>query len=157
MAQYDELIGLALAMYSHRGDGTPTQYVNPDGPAFATALTDLQAQLDMRDEVIAAQDERLNSLQAQVERLSGDGIHTCSDTCQRTACVLRREVTALQAQVAAGDRLAEALRNPTPDMWEAAWIAGEDYFVGDSVSKSGLDLAIKAFVTQALAQWKGPR
>lgn len=34
----DDLIARLRAMYSHRGDGIPTQYVNPNGPEAADAL-----------------------------------------------------------------------------------------------------------------------
>jgi hypothetical protein len=38
----DDLIARLRAMYSHRGDGIPTQYVNPDGPEAADALEALR-------------------------------------------------------------------------------------------------------------------
>ena len=43
MNQLAELKAKLLAMYSPWGDGIPTQYVNPDGPEAATAITDLEA------------------------------------------------------------------------------------------------------------------
>ena len=45
--------------------------------------------------------------------------------------------------------LVEALENPTPEMWEAAWDASQDYFVADAISKRGLEAALKAFVASA--------
>ena len=51
----------------------------------------------------------------------------------------------------ASEGLVEALNNPTPEMWEAAWDASEDYFVADDVSKRGLESALKAFVSAALS------
>ena len=47
----------------------------------------------------------LSRLQAEVERLTLDGIHTCHDQCQRPVCVLRREKEALQARVEALETL----------------------------------------------------
>ena len=44
-----------------------------------------------------------------------------------------------------------ALNKPTPEMWEAAWSASQDHFVGDDISKRGLELALKAFVRAVLA------
>jgi hypothetical protein len=52
---------------------------NPDGPEAAEAI---------------------EGLQAEVERLTYDGIHTCHDDCPRLPCVQRREIDALQADVA---------------------------------------------------------
>ena len=37
-----DIVERLLAMYSHRGDGIPTQYVNPDGPKAATEITALR-------------------------------------------------------------------------------------------------------------------
>ncbi len=34
-----------LAMYDHRGDGMPTQYVNPDGPEAVEAILALRARV----------------------------------------------------------------------------------------------------------------
>ena len=41
----DKLKADLLAMYSHRGDGIPTQHVNPDGPKAVQAITALQARV----------------------------------------------------------------------------------------------------------------
>ena len=46
-----------LAMYSHRGDGLPTQYVNPDGPAAVAEIERLEAEIARRSE-----NERRNCL-----------------------------------------------------------------------------------------------
>ena len=35
-----------LAMYSHRGDGLPTQYVNPDGPDAVEKIASLRARVE---------------------------------------------------------------------------------------------------------------
>lgn len=40
-----DIVERLTAMYSHRGDGLPTQYVNPDGLEAATEITRLRAQL----------------------------------------------------------------------------------------------------------------
>lgn len=45
---------------------------------------------------------RIAALEAENERLQADGIHTCHDHCQRTACVLRRRVAEVEAE---NDRL----------------------------------------------------
>lgn len=39
----DALIERLTTMYSHRGDGIPTQYVNPDGPEAAERIAALKA------------------------------------------------------------------------------------------------------------------
>ena len=44
--------------------------------------------------------DRIEALQAEIERLTYDGIHTCHDDCPRLPCVQRREIDALQAEVA---------------------------------------------------------
>jgi HAMP domain-containing protein len=43
--------------------------------------------------------DAIEALQAEVERLTFDGIHTCHDDCPRLPCVQRREIEALQAEV----------------------------------------------------------
>ena len=43
--------------------------------------------------------DRIEALQAQVERLTYDGIHTCHADCPRLPCVQRREIDGLQADV----------------------------------------------------------
>ena len=42
----DDLIARLRSMYSHRGDGIPTQYVNPDGPEAADEIERLNATLE---------------------------------------------------------------------------------------------------------------
>jgi len=39
-----DLIERLGAMHSHRGDGVPTQYVNPDGPAAIAHISALEAE-----------------------------------------------------------------------------------------------------------------
>jgi HAMP domain-containing protein len=58
-------------------------------------------------EVAAEAADRIEALQAEIERLTYDGIHTCHDHCPRLPCVQRREIEELQAEV---ERLREALR-----------------------------------------------
>ena len=53
--------------------------------------------------------DRIEALQAEVERLTYDGIHTCHGDCLRLPCVQRREIDALQAALAARDGEIEAL------------------------------------------------
>ena len=53
--------------------------------------------------------DAIEALQAQVERLTFDSIHTCHDDCPRLPCVQRREIDALQAALAARDGEIEAL------------------------------------------------
>lgn len=76
------LIARLVAVNTHFYGGVETgrELRNPDGPEAAAELS---------------------RLQADVERLTLDGIHTCHDQCQRPACVLRRENAALQARVEA--------------------------------------------------------
>ena len=50
---------------------------------------------------IATQAAELEALRGEVDRLTYNGIHTCSDTCQRLPCVQRREIGQLRARVAA--------------------------------------------------------
>lgn len=40
-----DIVERLTAMYSHRGDGLPTQYVNPDGREAAAEITRLRAQV----------------------------------------------------------------------------------------------------------------
>jgi hypothetical protein len=51
-AQVEQVKAALLTMYSHRGDGFPTQYVNPDGAAAVAAITDLQARLAASDSAL---------------------------------------------------------------------------------------------------------
>ena len=44
--------------------------------------------------------DAIEALQAKVERLTYDGIHTCHDDCPRLPCVQRREIDGLRAEVA---------------------------------------------------------
>ena len=62
---------------------------------------------DWADLLLAA--DAIEALQAQVERLTFDSIHTCHDDCPRLPCVQRREIDALQAALAARDGEIEAL------------------------------------------------
>lgn len=54
----DDLIARLRAMYSHRGDGIPTQYVNPNGPEAADEIERLREALEPFAEA-ADQAERL--------------------------------------------------------------------------------------------------
>lgn len=50
MPNPDDLKARLLAMYSHRGDGVPTQYVNPDGPEAVARIEELERQnKDLRE------------------------------------------------------------------------------------------------------------
>ena len=53
-----------------------------------------------RHQALSAQAAELDALRGEVERLTLDGIHTCSDACQRPARVLRRENAQLRDRVA---------------------------------------------------------
>jgi uncharacterized small protein (DUF1192 family) len=44
--------------------------------------------------------DEIERLTAELERRKYDRVHTCHADCQREACVLRREVDALTAQLA---------------------------------------------------------
>jgi HAMP domain-containing protein len=50
-------------------------------------------------EIFGEAADAIEALQAEVERLTYDGIHTCHDDCPRLPCVQRREIEALQAEV----------------------------------------------------------
>ena len=41
--------------------------------------------------------DAIEGLQAEIERLTFDGIHTCHDDCPRLPCVQRREIDGLRA------------------------------------------------------------
>lgn len=43
MSEQPSLRDRLLTMYSHRGDGIPTQFVNPDGPDAVDALDRIRA------------------------------------------------------------------------------------------------------------------
>lgn len=43
--------------------------------------------------------DRIEALQAKVDRLTYDGIHTCHDDCPRLPCVQRREIDALRGEI----------------------------------------------------------
>jgi hypothetical protein len=60
----DELIDRLNMMYSHRGDGIPTQYVNPDGPVAAELLERMWEAL----ETIANQPDGAIGVRAIAER-----------------------------------------------------------------------------------------
>lgn len=45
--------------------------------------------------------DRIEELERKVERLTYDGIHTCSDQCERIVCVLRRQIEELESWKAA--------------------------------------------------------
>lgn len=87
-----------------------------DEPPFTHHLkvrrySGIEKVLDRHNELlatIAAQAAELEALRGEVERLTYNGIHTCSDTCQRLPCVQRREIDQLRARVAA---LEEGLRH----------------------------------------------
>ena len=55
--------------------------------------------------------DAIEALVVEVERRTYDGIHTCSDACQRPLCVLRRENAALVAEVEFKDRALKSLAN----------------------------------------------
>lgn len=46
-ALMSDIVERLLTMYSHRGDGLPTQYVNPDGPEAADTIIALRAEVEM--------------------------------------------------------------------------------------------------------------
>jgi hypothetical protein len=51
-------------------------------------------------EVAAEAADTIEALQAEIERLTYDGTHTCNDDCPRLPCVQRREIEGLRAEVA---------------------------------------------------------
>jgi len=59
--------------------------------------------------------DQLKEARAEIERLDTASIHSCSDTCQRPNCVLRRELRSVTEQ---RDRLAEALKQCRDDSVE---------------------------------------
>ncbi len=53
------------------------------------------------DPLLAEAADRIEELERKVERLTYDGIHTCSDQCERIVCVLRRQIEELEGWKAA--------------------------------------------------------
>lgn len=51
-------------------------------------------------QVAAELAKKVEQLEAEVERLTLDGIHTCHDQCRRIACVQRREIARLHGRIA---------------------------------------------------------
>lgn len=68
-------------------------------PANLRALATSEAGWD--DRAVAT----VNAAAEAIERLWCDGVHTCSDACQRPLCVLRRENEALRAELSEQRRL----------------------------------------------------
>ena len=64
------------AMYSHRGDGIPTQYVNRDGPEAAARGRELEAQLvtvcQREADTIRRYDAKLDKLEAECDALKAE-------------------------------------------------------------------------------------
>ena len=57
--------------------------------------------------------DRIEALEAENERLTYNGIHTCHDECPRLPCVQRREIAQLREALALADA---ALRGANMDM-----------------------------------------
>ena len=51
-ALMSDIVERLLTMYSHRGDGLPTQYINPDGPEAAESITALRAEAERLREAL---------------------------------------------------------------------------------------------------------
>ena len=62
-------------------------------------MNDVTAESEMRRlfDLSVDQEKEIASLRAEIERLTYDGIHTCSDKCQRPACIQRRKIERLQS------------------------------------------------------------
>jgi hypothetical protein len=61
---------------------------------------DIKYHHDARGKALHQAANEIERLSAELERRKYDRIHTCHAECQREACVLRREVDALRAQLA---------------------------------------------------------
>ena len=85
-------------------------YRNPDGPAAATEI------------------ERLT---AEVRRIDRDSIHTCWDDCPRLVCMQRREIDALTAELARAKQEGWQPIETAPE-WEEVIV----YYGGRQVRKS---------------------
>lgn len=99
------------ASHSPSPDDYRAMLLVDDEPGVSSIIAQMmldQDALDIAELINAAQPAAtaITDLEAQVERLSGDGIHTCHDQCPRVACVLRREKADLEALVG---ELGEAL------------------------------------------------
>lgn len=73
----------------------PFVWLGPSNQLYWTKVSDIHVPLYIHPDPCVAE------LEAEVERLTLDGIHTCSDACQRPTCVLRRENAELTAKLAA--------------------------------------------------------
>lgn len=63
--------------------------------------------LDSERDANAIMTDEIERLKAEVERLNYNGIHTCSDACQRLPCVQRREIEQLRKEKAGALELLE--------------------------------------------------
>ena len=70
-------------------------------PAFGMHEDNSTELFDIEDanETMREAADTIEALQAEIERLTFDGIHTCHDDCPRLPCVQRREIYALRAEV----------------------------------------------------------
>ena len=97
--------------------------------------------------------ERLTAAQVDVERLrvdlSKEAVDWRHNAYSRVVFArMHDRLAALSAtdreEVPAGFVLVP--REPTEAMWDAAWDAGDPYFVGDNISESGLRVALSAML-----------
>ena len=103
-------------------------------------------------QALSTQAAELDALRGEVERLTLDGIHTCSDACQRPACVLRRENAQLRDRVAGLEHIASDLLQHIdwltcglPKMLEDAALTDEEGLIGAAVDAAN---SARALLTQ---------
>lgn len=99
---YGEATGLKDALHGtayvlRQIESSPRYEVNIGQCVSATTSLRWLLEYVARNELTTeAQSAEIARLRAENERLQADGIHTCSDTCQRHTCVLRREIERLR-------------------------------------------------------------
>ena len=77
--------------------------------ARAEYLTTRRAGNDV-DSYVSLAEAEIAALRSTIDDLTAGEIHTCHDHCQRTACILRRENTALRSRLAEAESLLLRLR-----------------------------------------------
>lgn len=80
------LVERLTTMYSHRGDGIPTQYVNPDGPEAAERILSLAAEVAMKDDALRIAAQAFRTLEevavAQLEHDKARNFIWLGDKCR---------------------------------------------------------------------------
>lgn len=89
---------VVVTQEDREAQGIIAQLIVRWGPLWPEKVREYLAQLRLSTQ---------SSMQAEIDRLTANGIHTCHDQCERPLCVLRRERNAAQARI---EELEAALR-----------------------------------------------